>query len=208
MTEERVNYVNIAAGLCVVALGVLLLLQMNGMIQARLIVKLWPVALILIGGAVVMQSSRGGQVSGSVSGLIWIVLLGALFGHVYDRRDQGAQLGPGQISMFAVLGGDKHPPITGEFHGGQVTTVMGGANLDLRHAELAPGQTVVIDLFAVMGGTEIRMPANWQVDSQAVAIMGGVNDDRPRNASSPADPAPPRVVLKGTVLMGGVNIKS
>ncbi|MEO8480646.1 MAG: LiaF domain-containing protein [Acidobacteriota bacterium] len=228
-TEQRTNFVSIAAGLCFVGFGVLLLLQTNGLLELRTIVKLWPVALIVVGGAVVVQAMRGGEgLRGvPVGGLIWIVLLGILFSYTFDRRTAAESAPKDQINVFAVLGGDSRPPVIGEFHGGRMTTVMGGSNLDLRQSTLAPGQTAVIDVFAVMGGSQIRVPADWQVDSETIAIMGGVNTDRPKTsdkdkkndrdatgsfASDPAPPTapavnPPHLLLRGTVIMGGVTVK-
>jgi len=162
-----------------------------------------------------------------IAGLVWIVLLGFLFSHTFDRRTAAEAAPKDQLSVFAVLGGDSRPPVTGEFHGGQMTTVMGGSNLDLRQAILAPGETAVIDIFAVMGGSQIRVPVDWRVDSETIAIMGGVNTDRPKpsnkekknadeasgsfataNETSPVPPAnAPHLVLRGTVIMGGVTVK-
>jgi hypothetical protein len=57
---------------------------------------------------------------------------------------------------------------------------MGGSKLDLRQAKIAPGTEAVVDVFTVMGGVELLVPRDWNVDVQLVPIMGGVNDDRNR----------------------------
>ena len=150
---------------------------------------------------------------------MWLVLLGVLFSHVYDRRASGATEGGG-VELFAVFGGARQAPANSPFTGGRITSVLGGSHLDLRRALLAPGQTAVVDVFTVLGGSEIRVPEGWRVELQTTAIMGGVNDERPRrNAVQTAAPAPPggadaasdvsapRVVIRGTVIMGGVSIK-
>jgi hypothetical protein len=217
--EQRTNVVNIAIGLCFVGFGALLLLQTNGLLDLRTIVKLWPVALIVLGGAVVVQALRGGEGARGipVGGLIWIVLLGVLFSYTFDRRVP-PETSPEQLNVFAVLGGDNRPAVTGEFHGGRLTTVMGGSNVDLRQTTLAPGQTATIDVFAVMGGSQIRVPASWQVDTDTVAIMGGVNADKRRPATEASaseqegsfastSENPPHLILRGTVIMGGVTVK-
>lgn len=224
MTDERkpVDFVSGAVGLCIVALGVLLLLQMNGLIQVRELVRLWPVALILIGGAIAVQASRG-KPDGRcfpVGGLVWVLALGLLASYTMDRKANATSLqGEGRVNLFAVMGADRRPAVEGAFRGGQVTTVMGGANLDLRRARVAPGETVVVDVFSVMGGTELRVPADWKVDVETMTIMGGVNDQRgrPAESASPSAPeadanrqaaaSPPRVRLTGTVIMAGVTVK-
>jgi hypothetical protein len=227
VTTERINYVNVATGMCFVGFGILFLLATNGRMELQEIVKLWPVALILIGGAVILQARRGdANVNlAPIGGLIWILLLGLLFSHAFERRAKAGEH-DGRVQLFAVMGGDKGPVLTGDFTGADITTVMGGAELDLRQASIAPGGTVVVDLFTAMGGCVIRAPADWQVDIQTTSIMAGVNDQRKRRpaddaepaaarpptetggASATIPPAAPHLVLRGTVIMGGVTVKS
>ncbi len=238
--RQRTNLVSVAAGICIVGLGILLLLQTNGIIGSQEILKFWPVALILIGGAVTLQSRPGAPTAAGmpIGGSVWIVLFGLLFSHVYERR--GNPAGPvaeGQVDIFAVMAGDRSRQVTREFNGGRITVLMGGTRLDLRKAQLDPGEVAEIDVFTVMGGGEVYVPEHWVVDIQAVSIMAGIKDQRSRgssadkdgkaeparlppsaddisDAASPgtpdlaiADAAPPRLVVRGVVLMGGLTIK-
>jgi hypothetical protein len=57
---------------------------------------------------------------------------------------------------------------------------------------------------ALMGGMEIRIPEDWAVDNRVTYFMGGSND----RSRLPTDPHAPRLVLKGFVMMGGVEIKN
>lgn len=202
MTETRrpIHVVNAATGLCFVALGVLLLMQRAGQIEMRQIVELWPVVLIILGAAVALQASRGGEGArggGSCAGgLIWLVLLGFLLTHTFDRRAADSQgAGPGELSVFSVMTGDRPPGHVGDFRGGKVTTVMGGSRIDLTNATIAPGETATVDVFNVFAGTEIRAPADWQVDIDATVVAAGVNDQRRRASDeggsddSDSDPA-------------------
>ena len=52
---------------------------------------------------------------------------------------------------------------------------MGGGKLDLRDAGVADG-TLVIDVFAMMGGFEILVPETWNVVVEVTPIMGGCDD--------------------------------
>lgn len=234
MTSDRqppVNVASVATGLCFVGLGVVLLLQRSGVVQLEQILELWPVVLIVLGASVAWQASRGGAVSNvgaGVAGLVWLLILGIFFSYVFDRRSHGPD-GPGEISAFAVLGGDDRPVADGAFKGGQVTTVMGGAKVDLRAAQLDPGETAVIDVFGMMSGTEIRVPPHWTVSFETTTIMAGTSDERrpgtPDDAGADAaatpegsvesaapNPAasalpPPRLVVQGIVVMSGVTVK-
>ena len=76
------------------------------------------------------------------------------------------------------MGGQKQFDRTGPLYGGMVTTVMGGAVLDLRQMEIGRGEEAVLDLFTVFGGTEIRVPREWTVELAATTVMGGVDDAR------------------------------
>ena len=60
-------------------------------------------------------------------------------------------------------------------------------------------------VLAVMGGFQVLVPATWNVILEATAFMGGV-DDRRRPPATP-DPAAPTLILRGFVMMGGVEIK-
>ena len=62
-----------------------------------------------------------------------------------------------------------------------MTSIMGGTQLDLRQATMAPGEEAVIDVFAVMGGAIVRIPEGWIVDVQATSVMGGIKDQRRGN---------------------------
>ena len=51
---------------------------------------------------------------------------------------------------------------------------MGGCEIDLRHASI-DGEAV-IDIFALWGGVELRVPPDWTVVSRVTPILGGVDD--------------------------------
>jgi hypothetical protein len=80
--------------------------------------------------------------------------------------------------------------------------VMGGCEIDLRHASLEDGQAV-FDTFAMWGGIEIRVPEDWAVESHVVPLLGGFED----KTRQPAD-AKQRLVITGIAIMGGVGVKN
>lgn len=90
------------------------------------------------------------------------------------------------------------------FRGGTVTAIFGGYNLDLRQAEL-PASTVELQATAVFGGVEIRVPESWNVQADGAALLGSIeNKTRPPIEEA----APIRLVVRGTALFGGVEIKN
>ena len=61
----------------------------------------------------------------------------------------------------------------------------------------------MIDLFAMMGGTEILVPRDWDVTIRVVSLLGGCADKR-RPSSLPATK---HLIIQGMAVMGGVEIK-
>ena len=80
--------------------------------------------------------------------------------------------------------------------------VMGGIELDLREAQFSEPE-VTIHAYTVMGGIEITVPEDVDVDVSGVAFMGGFD----HNASGPGVPGAPRVRVIGFACMGGVDVQ-
>ena len=80
--------------------------------------------------------------------------------------------------------------------------VMGGVELDLREAQFSEPE-VTIHAYTVMGGIEITVPEDVDVDVSGFAFMGGFD----HNASGPGVPGAPRVRILGFALMGGVDVR-
>jgi hypothetical protein len=104
------------------------------------------------------------------------------------------------VRATAVMSGVNRVNASPGFRGATLTAVMGGCEIDLRQAEIASGEAVV-DVFAVWGGIELKVPGHWVVVNQVVPILGGV--DQKSRASNPDGP---RLIVRGTVVMGGVDI--
>lgn len=106
------------------------------------------------------------------------------------------------IDATAILGGVKKNILSKNFRGGEVTTFMGGAEIDLTKADW--NGTVMIDCFNMFGGTKLIVPPDWDVQTGIVAVFGGIEDKRP-----PATMNSNKVLyLDGTCIFGGVEIKS
>jgi predicted membrane protein len=102
---------------------------------------------------------------------------------------------------MAMLGGTKTVNSSDDFRGGQAVAVMGGCEIDLRKASVA-AEEAVLDVFAFWGGVVVIVPEDWEVDNQVNAFLGGVEDK-----SHPAPGSKQRLVLTGTVIMGGAEVK-
>jgi hypothetical protein len=86
----------------------------------------------------------------------------------------------------------------------RVVAMMGGARLDLREARFPPGP-MEIEIFSIMGGTEIIVPPGLAVETHGSAIMGGFQEVNRAPAHPEADA--PLLRVHGFVMMGGVDIR-
>ena len=208
-------------GLTIMAAGVLLALDNLGLIDSGLFFRYWPLILVVFGA--LKLSSPPGQRQG---GVFWI-LLGALLlafttGHMnFQRlwalllvfvggsiawralRPRPLRVDPTSgLDMMALLGGSKTVNRSSDFKGGQAVAVMGGCEVDLRRATIAEDEAVV-DVFAFWGGVVLQVPEDWQVINRINAFLGGIED---KTHSVPG--ARQRLVLTGTVIMGGAEVKN
>jgi len=62
----------------------------------------------------------------------------------------------------------------------------------------------VIDVFAFWGGIEIRVPEDWSVVTRVTPLLGGVEDQTRASQAAVSK----RVEIRGTAIMGGVEIKN
>lgn len=79
---------------------------------------------------------------------------------------------------------------------GQTTAiaVMGGCHLDLREAELE-GARVTINAFAVMGGINVFVPDDVELDVSGFSFMGGRNVGSTKKSPPPGGAGRPRTRL-------------
>ena len=114
--------------------------------------------------------------------------------------------------VVAVLSSSDQVSEPRPLSGVMMTSVMGSSSLDLRHAQITDGQEAVVDIFAMMGSVTIRIPDGWTIDARAIPLIGGIRDGRRRSNSveldTPQTADPPRLVLRGLVMMGSILVKS
>jgi hypothetical protein len=183
--------------------GALLLLR-----EARLLPidpwDFWPVVLIVIGAVMVTRALQ------RVSGRDEFPASGAGVGPGGDPV-AGAPASGGTVAgdhspefhTFALWSGVEHKILSQQLRRGDVAAIRGGQTLDLRGARLAGG-TAIIDLVVLMGGVDLYVPPAWKVSVEAVTLLGGFEDA----TRAPAGEASGHLILRGVVLMGGVDVKN
>lgn len=108
------------------------------------------------------------------------------------------------IDSTSVFGGAKKNIISKNFKGGDLISIFGGTELDLSRADFKG--TAVLELTTIFGGTKLIVPADWTVKSETVTIFGGLEDKR--NMQTVIDNPEKILLLRGTVIFGGTEIKS
>jgi hypothetical protein len=179
-----------AMGIAFTLAGSLMLLRRLDMVHFGLF-DLWPLVMLAVGATLVWNSLRrnapgvGGGAPGPLGGM------------------RSGTEPADQVSTVAIWSGAQHKIVSQQFRGGEITAVMGGADLDCRSARLENGKAI-LDLFVWWGGVELKVPDDWQVVNEGFVIMGAIED---KSKAQPVGPVQ-TLVLRGMVVMGGVEIKN
>jgi predicted membrane protein len=108
------------------------------------------------------------------------------------------------IDYNAVFSGVKERCDIKNFRGGEITSVFGGAKIDLSKSELAQG-CHHLELTAVFGDITIYVPDDWNILIRKTQVFGGFSDNRPtQNFETQHDPT---LIIVATAVFGGGKIK-
>lgn len=164
---------------------------------------LWALLLGVIGSLLLLRNLE--LVSFNVFGLIFpIVLITVgvsvlINGGLKSRRPAVNNANTEDIT--AVFSGSETVNASKDYKGGSATIIFGGAAIDLRDATLKGEAT--LDVTAICGGLELRVPREWRVVSKIAPIAGGVEN----KAQGKDDHDGPVLILTGFVALGGVEVK-
>lgn len=131
------------------------------------------------------------------------ILLGVLLliGRSRRGRWSTSKTGSGEFTSVSIFGGDSQRVGSEEFRGGDVVAIFGGPTVDLREAAVAD-PPAVLEIVAIFGGAELRVPEDWTVKTETVSVFGGVEDNR----HHPGSAETPDLVVTGISIFGGVEI--
>ncbi len=108
------------------------------------------------------------------------------------------------INETCMMGGSTAKIVSSNFKGGKLNAFMGGMELDFREAQLS--ENAVINVLIGMGGLELIIPKEWNLKIDVFPIMGGVDDQIKQYPSDVVD-TNKKLIISGTVVMGGIHIK-
>jgi hypothetical protein len=228
----------LAIGIFIMLIGVLLTLDRLDIVDTARAVRFWPLAFIAVGSALLVQRSDphgrfwgfvwlivGSWLQLNTLGIVrigfwdlfWPLLLIVIgLNLIRQTLAPGRRWRPGAAApatsgnLFAVMSESKRAVVNEPFTGATMSAIMGGCILDLRQAMLAPGQEAVVDVFGLMAGHEIVVPSGWNVVTDVVQVLAGIEDKRlpPVGVPPLSEGSQPKLVLRGFLLLAGVTIKT
>jgi predicted membrane protein len=228
MREKPLITPVLVLGLLVSAVGVILFLDMQEMIDAHVVFRFWPLAIIGLSMARLLQPGQSERVQGGILMFIGVLLQLQLLGIVHLRirelwplaliavgalmawraieaqRDGRPGNSPSYLNRWTAFGGGEIVSDAKDFQGGEVLAVFGGYSIDLRRASMA-GPSATLHANALFGGVELRVPETWSVAVDGQPIFGGYIDS---TKHPKPDSESGRLILKGFAMFGGVEVKN
>lgn len=157
---------------------------------------LFPIGIILFGASMIYKAkfgSRGTKKWKKMSGNSDFFGLG------------DTEISPDDfVDAVSIFGSIKKQVTTKNFKGADLFTLFGGTEINLMHADFQG--RALIEMTTVFGGAEIIIPSDWSVRSEMTSVFGGLEDNRIKRANE--DNSEKVLILKGTCVFGGVEIKS
>ncbi len=156
----------------------------------------WPAILIIIGVVVIMRPRR--NPSHHWRWEEFAKRKNCAYGYgqeTYSSEDY--------IDSTTIFGGVHKRIVSKNFKGGDITSIMGGTEINLSQADI--NGIVVLDVTQIMGGTKLIVPGHWEIRSEVSAVFAGFEDKRQQSAVTNPDKV---LVLKGTSIFGGIEIRN
>lgn len=160
---------------------------------------------VLILGGILLQLNNLDVISFNVWSLFWPVILIAVGVSILLNRTMQPKNARIQDldDVSAILGGSETINTSKDYRGGKATAIFGAVSLDLRDAVIK--KEAVLNVSAICGGIEIKVPREWKIQPQVFPILGGV--DSKGHSQNVSDKAPV-LIITGTVALGGIEIRS
>jgi LiaF transmembrane domain len=218
--------------LILIAIGAAFLLNNLHIVAFHELFQYWPVILIAIGLFRLVDSSQSNQrlvgaililvggflLAGTLGffylswGTIWpLLLIGAGLLMLVQRLSlnigvtASADFSPKTLHESASFsGGDRK--IKGDFKGGKLDCIFGGFDVNMRQATMS-ADSAELEINAVFGGAEIKIPESWEVVMRGTGVFGGYGDET-THPDPRIYPNPKRLIIKGGAVFGGVNVKN
>jgi predicted membrane protein len=188
--------------ICVV--GVFFLLSNFNIIHEDVWRFLWPGLLIMIGLGMLARGidRQHGYPPGAEAKKMAEDIKSRIMSDIGARTASS----PNHLNEWAIFGGSRRRIDSQDFQGGEAFAMFGGIELDLRKAATTLDE-VVIEVNAIFGGVEVRVPETWNITVRGSGIFGGYEDKTMDTRSGP-DAKQPHLIVNGFAVFGGVTIQN
>jgi hypothetical protein len=105
------------------------------------------------------------------------------------------------VSSLVFFWGTDRRVTSQQFKAAALTAIFGGIDLDLRNANIAGSARV--DVFAMFGGVDVKVPPHWRVNVTGLPVFGGFDD----KTNPPAYPDAPVLDVHVVAIFGGASVK-
>lgn len=224
----------IATGVVLVCVGFILILKNTGFLPNYLqnIIFSWQMLLIAIGFIMTLGSGNRGiglvvmavggffllpeilDINWRLRGMFWpaifiiagVAVLSNHKGILRGNRLNNKTSSSDRIDILNIFGGGERVISSLSFTGGRVSSIFGGAEIDLTRSSLAPGEQI-LDISCIFGGVTFIVPPDWNIVIDVTPILGGFSDSRKLLPGRPVDTTS-ALIIRGSVVFGGGEIKS
>lgn len=177
--------------LFLIAAGTLFILVNLGILHIRTHDDSWPLSLVLMAAGVV-------------------ALIKVLERGEYRRPNIGSSqfstANADTLNEQIIFGSLKRKIESGNFQGGKLDSIFGSIDLNFRQAQISsPERSATVEVNAVFGSIELRVPETWRVVAQATAVFGSVEDKTIANKVPGFEG--PTLFVTGFAVFGSVEIK-
>lgn len=153
--------------------------------EATLHATFWPVIIIAIGLLIIFHRHNHHR-----------------FHHNSCRMKSNIGSKDGKVDYNLVMNGIDEIFLEPVFYGGEISTIMGGAKLDLRRTTLPEGDTT-LKISSICGGVTLLLPLDWNVKVNSDSILGGFGDHRSTNGVNNDR----RLIIDASFILGGGSIE-
>lgn len=125
-------------------------------------------------------------------------------GQVLSRQVDEGEAHDDEFRRLALMNGVDMQVTSRQFRHARIDLGMGGANIDLTSAELAPAGATV-ELHGAMGGLNLSVPPDWRVTAESDSPTNGLNIVTTPDDELSSDA--PHLHVVSHAKMSGINVQ-
>lgn len=110
----------------------------------------------------------------------------------------------GYLNYTNIFAGYETKVVSDNFRGGEVYTIFGGADIDLREVK-TKDNIVRIELYAIFGGIDLYVPETWRVQINGTPVFGGISNSC--KSALKDEEKTVTLILEAYAVFGGIEVQ-